>query len=142
MGDGPTLPARTLKLEPDDSLRCGMRIGEVTAETGVRLPRVVADARPAVTLPQVASEAPKQPAKPAPPLEVPKIESVTKQIDSFLRSFGRSINFRVDPGSGQMIVSVIDANTGEVIRQVPGEEALKLAQSIEDSLSAMLDERV
>jgi flagellar protein FlaG len=106
----------------------------------VRLPRVVADERPAVTLPRVA-EQPKQPAKPAPPVEVPKIESVTKQIDSFLRSFGRSINFRVDPGSGQMIVSVIDATTGEIIRQVPGEDALKLAQSIEASMSAMVDEK-
>jgi flagellar protein FlaG len=106
----------------------------------VRLPRVVADERPAVTLPKVAEQA-KQQAKPAPPVEVPKIESVTKQIDSFLRSFGRSINFHVDPGSGEMVVSVIDATTGEVIRQVPGEEALRLAQRIEDSLSALLDER-
>ncbi|HVQ13062.1 MAG TPA: flagellar protein FlaG [Vicinamibacterales bacterium] len=118
-----------------------MRIGEVTADTGVRLPRVVAVERPAVTLPGAVKEQPKQPAKPAPPIEVPKIESVTKQIDSFLRSFGRSINFRVDPGSGQMIVSVIDATTGEVIRQVPGEDALKLAQSIEASMSAMVDEK-
>jgi len=118
-----------------------MRIGDVTAESGVRLPRVVVDERSAVTLPKVASEQPKQQAKPAPPVEVPKIESVTKQIDSFLRSFGRSINFRVDPGSGEMVVSVIDATTGEIIRQVPGEEALRLAQRIEDSLSAMLDER-
>src|SRR5215204_4529348 len=117
-----------------------MRIGDVTAETGVRLPRVVADERPAVTLPKVA-EQPRQQAKPAPPVEVPKIESVTKQIDSFLRSFGRSINFRVDPGSGQMIVSVIDATTGEIIRQVPGEDALKLAQSIEASMSALVDEK-
>jgi flagellar protein FlaG len=118
-----------------------MRIGDVTVETGVRLPRMVDD-RPVVTVPKVVNEQPVQQAKPAPPIEVPKIESVTKQIDSFLRSIGRSINFRVDPGSGQMIVSVIDANTGEVIRQVPGEEALKLAQSIEASLSAMVDERV
>ena len=117
-----------------------MKIGDVTAESGVRLPRVAADERPAVTLPKVV-EQPKQPARPAPPVEVPKIESVTKQIDSFLRSFGRSINFRVDPGSGQMIVSVIDATTGEIIRQVPGEDALKLAQSIEASMSAMVDER-
>lgn len=117
-----------------------MRIGDVTAETGVRLPRVVIDERPVLALPQKVEIAqPKQPARPAPPIEVPKIESVTKQIDSFLRSFGRSINFRVDPGSGQMIVSVIDANTGEIIRQVPGEDALKLAQSIEASMSAMVD---
>jgi flagellar protein FlaG len=119
-----------------------MRIGDATAETGVRIPRVVTEERPAVTLPQkVEIDAPKTEAKAAPPIEVPKIESVTKQIDSFLRSIGRSINFRVDPGSGQMIVSVIDANTGEIIRQVPGEEALRLAQRIEDSLSAMVDER-
>jgi flagellar protein FlaG len=117
-----------------------MRIGDVTAESGVRLPRVVADERPAVMLPKVASEQPKQPAKSV-PVEVPRIESVTRQIDSFLRSFGRSINFRVDPGSGQMIVSVIDATTGEIIRQVPGEDALKLAQSIEASMSAMVDEK-
>jgi flagellar protein FlaG len=116
-----------------------MRIGDVTSETGVRLPRV--ETRPASAAPAtVEVELPKQPAKQAPPVEVPKIESVTRQIDSFLRSMGRSINFRVDPGSGQMIVSVIDATTGEVIRQVPGEDALRLAQSIEQTLSAMVDE--
>lgn len=118
-----------------------MRIGDVTAETGVRLPRVVEDRPAVVTLPKVVSEQPKQAAQPVHPVEVPKIESVTRQIDSFLRSIGRSINFRVDPGSGQMIVSVIDATTGEVIRQVPGEDALRLAQTIEASLSAMVDER-
>jgi flagellar protein FlaG len=122
-----------------------MRIGEVTADSGVKVarPAVVIEDRPAVQLPRqsVEAEKPHKEAKPAPPIEVPKIESVTKQIDSFLRSIGRSINFRVDPGSGEMIVSVIDANTGEVIRQVPGEEALRLAQRIEDSLSALVDER-
>lgn len=121
-----------------------MRIGEMTADTGVRIPRVAIDERPAAApLPaKVEVEQPKQPVKQAPPIEIPKIESVTKQIDSFLRSIGRSISFRVDPGSGQMIVSVIDANTGEIIRQVPGEDALKLAQSIEQTLSAMVDETV
>ena len=122
-----------------------MRIGEVTAESGMKVarPTTVVEDRPAVSLPQlkVDAELPKQAAQRA-PAEVPKIkiESVTKQIDSFLRSIGRSINFRVDPGSGEMIVSVIDANTGEIIRQVPGEEALKLAQSIEARMSVMVDE--
>ena len=118
-----------------------MRIGELAIETGGKLPQRMVDDRPAVQVPQasVAVERPKKEAKPAPPVEVPKIESVTKQIDSFLRSIGRTINFRVDPGSGKTVVSVLDATTGEVIRQVPGEEALKLAKSIEDSLSASVD---
>jgi len=122
-----------------------MRIGEVKADSGLKVarPAQVIEDRPAVQPSQqkVDVEQPHKEAKPAPPVEVPKIESVTKQIDSFLRSIGRSINFRVDPGSGEMVVSVIDANTGEVIRQVPGEEALRLAQRIEDSLSALVDER-
>jgi flagellar protein FlaG len=117
----------------------------MTSESGLKVarPAVVTEDRPAMPRAQqsVEVERPRKEAAPAPPIEVPKIESVTKQIDSFLRSIGRSINFRVDPGSGEMIVSVIDANTGEVIRQVPGEEALRLAQRIEDSLSALVDER-
>jgi flagellar protein FlaG len=122
-----------------------MRIGDVQVEnTGVRLPRLQVEDRPAaaVTLPQKAEiQQPRKEARPAPPIEVPKIESVTKQIDSFLRSIGRTINFRVDPGSGRMVVSVLDATTGELIRQVPGEDALKLAESIEQSMSALVDEK-
>jgi flagellar protein FlaG len=121
-----------------------MRIGDVpkVETTGVRLPRLQVEDRPAVTLPQLVEiEQPKQQAKPAPPVEVPKIESVTKQIDSYLRSIGRTINFRVDPTSGRMVVSVLDANTGELIRQVPGEDAIRLAANIEASMSVMVDER-
>jgi len=122
-----------------------MTIGDVQVEnTGVRLPRLQVEDRPAaaVTLPQKTEiRQPRKEARPAPPIEVPKIESVTKQIDSFLRSIGRTINFRVDPGSGRMVVSVLDATTGELIRQVPGEDALKLAESIEQSMSALVDEK-
>jgi flagellar protein FlaG len=120
-----------------------MRIGDVTTETGARPQRQAVEDRTVVQLTQhsVAVEKPYKEAKPAPPIEVPKIESVTKQIDSFLRSIGRTINFRVDPGSGRTIVSVLDATTGEVIREVPGEDALKLAQNLENSLGAFVDER-
>jgi flagellar protein FlaG len=69
-----------------------------------------------------------------------KIESVTRQIDSFLRSQNHQLQFRVDQGSGKMIVTVTDGETGEVIRQVPGEEALKMAQRIED-MTGLLDEK-
>jgi flagellar protein FlaG len=124
-----------------------MRIGDVQVQvesTGVRLPRLPVEDRPvAVSLPQkVAIEQPPKEVKQAPPIEVPKIESVTKQIDSFLRSIGRTINFRVDAASGRMVVSVLDATTGELIRQVPGEDAIRLAESIEASMSVMVDERV
>jgi flagellar protein FlaG len=73
-------------------------------------------------------------------VESHRIESVTRQIDSFLRSMNKSLQFRLDESTGRMIVSICDSETGEVIRQVPGEEALRIAQDLENRLSGMLDE--
>jgi flagellar protein FlaG len=119
-----------------------MRIGDAKTDVEMRaqaatLPRRAAV--PAVEQPVVQAAPRQQPA--APPVTIPKIESVTRQIDSFLRSINKSLQFRVDQATGQMIVTIRDDETGEVIRQVPGEDAVRIAQRIEDTLSAMLDEK-
>lgn len=43
---------------------------------------------------------------------------------------GAELNFRVDEDSGRVIVSVIDARDGTVLRQMPSEEALRIARSL------------
>ena len=121
-----------------------MKIGDAPADVDVRaqlaaIQRKVAAAA-AATVAAPAADAPRQePA--ARPVTIPKIESVTRQIDSFLRSINKSVQFRVDQATGEMIVTIRDDSTGEVIRQVPGEDALRIAQRIEDQLSALLDEK-
>jgi flagellar protein FlaG len=116
-----------------------VKIADITTERDVKVLR----ARARVDAPAAAAEAPEpvrqMPA--APPVELHKIESVTRQIDSFLRSINRSLQFRLDETTGRMVVSICDAETGEVIRQVPGEEALRIAQDLETHLSGMLDEK-
>jgi len=121
-----------------------MKIGEAPADLDVRtqLAAIQRKAAAAAATPMAtpAAEAPRQqPA--ARPVTIPKIESVTRQIDSFLRSINKSVQFRVDQATGEMIVTIRDDSTGEVIRQVPGEDALRIAQRIEDQLSALLDEK-
>jgi flagellar protein FlaG len=117
-----------------------MKIVDANSDFDMKVQRAArADAPPAAT--EQAAEPVRQ-APAAPPVEVHKIESVTRQIDSFLRSINRSLQFRVDQGTGRLIVSICDAETGEVIRQVPGEEALRIAQNLESRLSGMLDEKV
>ena len=118
-----------------------MKVAFATTEMDVRVPR--ASERAAAPAAPVAGTGKTEPARQvpaAPPVEIHKIESVTRQIDSFLRSMNRSLQFRIDESTGQMVVSICDAETGEVIRQVPGEEALRIAQDIETRLSGMLDE--
>jgi len=118
-----------------------MRIGDAQVEMELKAQRAAQPAKAAVAAAATpAVEAPARQAPAAPPVEVRKIESVTRQIDSFLRSINKSLQFRVDQATGEMIVTIRDDETGEVIRQVPGEDALRIAQSIEDTLSAMLDE--
>jgi flagellar protein FlaG len=120
-----------------------MKIADVPVEYDTRMQRAGARVevppavRAVVSTPEPARQTPAAAA-----VEVRKIESVTKQIDSFLRSINRSLQFRLDDATGQMVVTLRDSETGEVIRQVPGEDALRIAQRIEDGLSTMLDEKV
>jgi flagellar protein FlaG len=116
-----------------------MRIGDAAIEVEKKAQRPALPNRAAPAAAPVA-EAPVRQAPAAPPVEIRKIESVTRQIDSFLRSINKSLQFRVDQATGEMVVTIRDDETGEVIRQVPGEDALRIAQRIEDTLSAMLDE--
>jgi flagellar protein FlaG len=51
------------------------------------------------------------------------------------------LQFRVEPGEGRVIVSVIDAESGEVVRQVPSEEALRIARNLADRGSGVIDAR-
>lgn len=71
----------------------------------------------------------------APPPEKPvvtaeKVRAAAEQIDSYLKSIGRNLDIRVDQDTGQTVVTVRDAATGDVIRQIPNEEALQLAKSL------------
>jgi len=43
---------------------------------------------------------------------------------------GRELNFQVDGSSGKQIVRVSDPTTGEVVRQIPSEEAVQIARSL------------
>ena len=113
-----------------------MKITEVLVELETKAQRATAGERDAQVA-QAAKAAVEQ--KAAPPPAPHKIESVTRQIDSFLRSQNHQLQFRVDNGSGKLVVTVTDGETGEVIRQVPGEDALKMAQRIED-MTGLLDE--
>ncbi len=66
----------------------------------------------------------------------PSLEDAASRMERYVASVGRSLQFRVDEDSGQVVVSVRDPSTGELIRQIPSEAALKIAEQLsEDSPS-------
>lgn len=81
-----------------------------------------------------ADAEPARPAAQAPaaaPTSARELEAATEQIERFVRSSGRSLQFRVDDDSGRVVVSVRDADTGDLIRQIPSEAALRIARALD-----------
>jgi len=54
-------------------------------------------------------------------------EAVTYINDHF-QNIQRNLEFSVEENTGQMLVRVYDTETEELVRQIPGEQAIKMAQ--------------
>ena len=67
------------------------------------------------------------------------MKAAAAQIDSYLRSTGRALQFSVDDATGRTVVTVKDAATGETIRQIPSEEAMRLAHALGNHPNALVD---
>nr|WP_232286069.1 flagellar protein FlaG [Pseudomonas fulva] len=65
------------------------------------------------------------------------VEQAVSSIQSFVQSIRRDLNFSLDDSSGRVVVKVTDTTSGEVIRQLPSEEALRLAESLEEVRSLL-----
>ncbi len=62
------------------------------------------------------------------------LDSAVKQLNSYVQSVNRNLEFKIDKDSGRIVVKVIDAETDELIRQIPNEEALNIAKQLDQGL--------
>ena len=49
----------------------------------------------------------------------------------------RDLDFSLDDSTGRMVVKVTDRASGDVVRQIPSEEALRLAENLEQVRSLL-----
>jgi flagellar protein FlaG len=52
------------------------------------------------------------------------------KLNDFVQNIQRDLQFSIDEKSGEMVVKVVDTHSQKVIRQIPSEDALKLARSL------------
>lgn len=98
-----------------------------------------------------ARQAPVESAKPAAQLELPvqavkpaaeapdvdQVKQATERINKTIQTLSRNLEFTVDEESQENVVKVVDKNTGEVIRQMPSEETLRIANAL-DQLQGLI----
>ncbi|HCJ29898.1 MAG TPA: flagellar biosynthesis protein FlaG [Pseudomonas sp.] len=58
-------------------------------------------------------------------------------IEEIAQSFSRDLDFSLDDSTGRMVIKVTDRASGDVVRQIPSEEALRLAENLEQVRSLL-----
>lgn len=74
--------------------------------------------------------------------EVPKqdkqaLEEAVASMQDATQAMQRNLSFSIDESTGRMVVKVTDSSSGDVIRQMPTEEALRLAESLDEMRSLL-----
>jgi len=110
-----------------------------SAQTGLKKPASVGAARsipvvesmPANQQPKVHERKPVEIRVDTEAMKANLKESIQKLNES-MRDGGRNLNFHIDDKVGGPVVLVKNADTGEVVRQIPNEAVVRIAHSIED----------
>ena len=70
-------------------------------------------------------------------VEPEKIEAAVAKVAAYVESLSRSLAITVDENSGDFVVQVQDANTEEIIRQIPSEEVLAISAAISEQVESL-----
>lgn len=75
------------------------------------------------------------------------LESVKKAADegnSLLQAVQRNLQFKVDDSTKELVVKIVDSNSGELVRQIPSEEMLvfiKRMKEMEGQQGSVIQDR-
>lgn len=67
-----------------------------------------------------------------------KVREAVSRINEYVQKTERTLDFKLDESSGQTVIRVYDKASEELIRQIPGELALELAQKLNDEEPSLL----
>ena len=72
--------------------------------------------------------------------EKKEIDTAVENVNDFFQTVNRTLEFKLDEDSETMVVQVTDSKTKEVVRQIPSEEFLQLAQRLEEFRGLLFEE--
>ncbi len=71
-----------------------------------------------------------QPSLPPATLTAEQVEQMVKEVKQVVEQVAQNLRFSVDESTGRTVITVTDAATQEVIRQIPSEEMLAVARAL------------
>ncbi|WP_313225420.1 flagellar protein FlaG [Stutzerimonas nitrititolerans] len=68
-----------------------------------------------------------------------EVGDAVERIRPQMQSLQRNLNFSVDDSSGNVVVQVLDGDSGKVVRQIPSEDILRLAERLDEMRSLLFE---
>jgi flagellar protein FlaG len=75
-------------------------------------------------------------------VDAEELNKAVNDISASMNMMQKGLAFKVDEDSGIQIVKVIDVTTGELIRQIPNEEALDIAKKLNEVTGLLMKTEV
>jgi flagellar protein FlaG len=69
------------------------------------------------------------------------VAKAAADLQQFVQSMGRNLSFSVDESTGYHVVRVVNPNTGELVRQLPSEELLKISRDFQRLNNVLVSQR-
>ncbi len=67
-----------------------------------------------------------------------QVKAAVNNINQSMQFMNRGVMFSVDPSTKETVVKVVESGTGTVIKQIPSEQVLAIAQAIDTMQQGML----
>ena len=71
-----------------------------------------------------------------PEFEKLDLKKAVEELQAFVDGLDRNLSFRRDESIDRSIITVRDANTNQLVRQIPAEEVVEIARQIREDLDA------
>ena len=99
---------------------------------------------PAVALPGAKAKAVQEPQKPAFDAKEAqdRLNEAVERMNEHMRKNAYNLAFSVDKEVDKVVVKVTNLETGDVVRQIPNETALRVAHNIEDLRGLLQDKTI
>lgn len=107
-----------------------------SAATPVR-PAAESAAVPAASATQDVADTDGQATQPA--VDQAALETAVRTMEASAQRLHRALQFSIDESSGRTVITVIDKTTNEIIRQIPDEEVLSLADHFADGKGGLVE---
>ena len=63
------------------------------------------------------------------------------EINKSMQSLSRDLVFSIDKDADKTVVKIVDQKTSEVIRQIPSEESLAIAKSLDKVIGNLIQQK-